>query len=93
MDEDLGYEEVDYTPLHLWTQKYGTAGTMFGPSDVETIWELEWEEELGIPFKNVWAEMKHSYEWRHMADRLSEVGYEIISLMCEAYVQEKGLRG
>ena len=87
-----GYKEIDYTTFHKWVKENDCAGTIFGPGDVESIWQMEWEEELGIPFKDVWSEMRHSYEWKHMVDLLCEHGFEIISQMWEDYVREKGLR-
>lgn len=92
MTDDRSYKEVNYTPLHHWVREYDCAGIMYGPGDVEAIWENEWEEELGVPFRDVWDELKDTWEWQHMGDQLCEVGFEIISMMCADYVQEKGLR-
>lgn len=70
-----------------------TAGTTFVRGDVESMWETEWEEKLGLPFTDeLWDELKDSYEWRHMGDYLTEHGFQIISNMLAQFVGEKGLR-
>lgn len=86
-------KEVNFTPLHEWREENEATGTMFVAGDVQSIWETEWEEELGIPLEDVWDELKETWEWRKgIQDLLAEHGFEIISMMCSQYVGEKGFR-
>lgn len=88
-----GYKDVDFTSVHQWARENECAGTMFSPADVETIWEMEWEEELGIPFKDVWNQLRNAWEWdKGLQELLTERGFGIISQMCAEFVREKGLR-
>lgn len=78
-----------FTKLHEAIKELDGAGTVFVPGDVEAEYlmsrEADWPE-----WEEVQEEMLSNYYWnRGIQDRLTEIGFEIISDMIREVMRER----
>jgi len=74
----------DYAPLHQFMREHNTAGTLFTPADLESVYEeqQEWYDGELPPYAEVRDAMLNSYYWQQaIADAMSSLAYDIMSDM------------
>lgn len=73
--------DPSFTLLHEWMRDNNAAGTLFVPSDLESMYEQWAEDDDRLPpYAEVREALLGSWVWRKgMTDMMSERGYELLA--------------
>lgn len=70
-------ESEGFVLFNAMQNKFGWVGTVFCNADIESAWQEQTDSTLDVPEGVLYA-VHSTYAWRHLPDRMCEVGNDIL---------------